>query len=571
MSLQSMKDNGDAPQWLDEEGYKVLRSGYLLLEETPRQAYERVAKASARHLSKDNSGYDYETLWRKFYEIIDNNWLGCATPVMANMGTERGLPISCFNSYVPDNLGGIMDTVKEIAMMSKYGGGTSGYLGDVRPSGASIAGTGGISNGAIAWAKILDSTITSVSQGGVRRGALALYMQAEHGDIHEFLRMRKPEGDPNRQCLNLHHGVNLSDDFMNKVLDGEKSSRKIWLDILKTRSETGEPYLYFTDTVRRADPEWYKAAGWSTKGSNLCNEIYLASDKDHSFVCCLSSMNLARYDEWKNTDAVYYATMFLDGVMSEFIEKAKKLEGLERAVRFAEKSRALGLGVLGWHTLLQEKQIPFDSFEAMRLNAEIFRHINDNTIRASKDMAKVLGEPELMNGFGRRNSHLVAVAPTVSNSTISGNVSPGIEPIAANAFVKNSTQGSFINFNRSLKKLLAEIGEDNEETWKSIIKNSGSVQHLKSLTDAQREVFLTAREINQYAIIKQASQRQKWIDQGQSVNVFFASNSDPKYINKVHIAAWQEGLKGMYYLRSSSPLRADMTSRDESECKACEA
>jgi ribonucleoside-diphosphate reductase alpha chain len=569
--LQTLKDKGDAPEWLTIEGLKTLQGGYLLEGETPRDAYRRVANAAAKALV--SSGYKSHAqgfLEDKFFDLMWKNWLCPATPVLANMGTERGLPISCFGSYVEDTLVGIMDAQKEVAMMSKYGGGTSGYFGDVRPAGSLVRGTGGISNGTIAWLKMFDSMIASVSQGGVRRGAFAGYEPIEHKDAPDFMRIRRPEGDPNRQCLNLHHGFSIGDDFMQKVLDGSKHERKLWLDVLKTRSETGEPYIFFRDTAQRADPPWYKAKGWSTKNSNLCTEIMLHVDKDRSFVCCLSSINIVRWNEFKDTDAIFFMTLFLDGVMTEFISKAKGLVGMERAVRFAEESRAIGLGVLGYHTFLQENMIPFDSFEAMRLNAEIFRTLQSEAIRASEHLAKEIGEPELLKGFGRRNSHLIAVAPTASNSILSGNVSPGIEPIAANAYVKKTAKGVFIQYNPILKKLLASKGKDEEDVWKSIIKNEGSVQSLSFLTKEEKEVFLTAREINQYAIIKQAAQRQKWIDQGQSVNLFFASNSDPKYINGVHIAAWKEGLKSLYYFRSSSPLRADMASRDESECKACE-
>ncbi len=567
--LQDLKDKGEAPEWLTIESLKTLQGGYLLEGETPRTAYRRVAKAASNMLGQIGLSMEkhYED---KFFELMWNNWLCPSTPVLANMGTDRGLPISCFGSYVPDTLVGIMDSVKEVAMMSKYGGGTSGYFGDIRGAGAPVKGTGGMSNGTIAWLKIFDSMIASVSQGGVRRGAFAGYEPIEHKDASDFMRIRRPEGDPNRQCLNLHHGVSIGDDFMQKVLDGSKKERKLWLDLLKTRSETGEPYIFFRDTANKADPEWYKKAGWSTKNSNLCTEIMLSVDNERSFVCCLSSLNIARWDEFKDTDTVFYSTIFLDAVMTEFIIKASKLEGMGKAVKFAKESRALGLGVLGWHTLLQEKEIAFDSFQAMQLNAEVFRKINSDTIKASEVLAKELGEPDLMKGFGRRNSHLVAVAPTASNSIISGNVSPGIEPIAANAYVKKTAKGVFIQYNPTLKKLLASKGKDDEDTWKSIVKNEGSVQHLSILSKEEKEVFLTAREINQYAIVKQAAQRQKWIDQGQSVNLFFASNSDPKYINGVHIAAWKEGLKSLYYFRSSSPLKADMASRDESECKACE-
>lgn len=563
MKLQDLKNSGLAPEWLDEEGFKVLQSGYLLKGETPRDAYQRVAKAAASYLPNSEK---YE---QDFFQLIWSNWLCPSTPVMANMGTTRGLPISCFGSYTPDSMHGIMDTVKEIAMMSKYGGGTSAYLGALRASGASINGTGGISSGVVSWAKIMDSTIASVAQG-VRRGALAVYLEADHADAADFLRIRRPEGDPNRQCPNIHQGIIISDDFMQKVKESNGKERELYKTILKTRVETGEPYLFFKDTVVKKDPDWYKKANWSSKASNLCNEIYLHTDDEHSFVCCLSSMNLARYDEWKNTTAVQSAIFFLDAVMEEFIKKAEKMIGMERAVNFAKKSRALGLGVLGYHTLLQKRMFAFDSFDAMMLNAEIFSNMQKQAELASKELAQILGEPELMVGFGRRNSHLMAIAPTVSNSTLSGNVSPGIEPIVANAWVKKSAKGTFIQYNRELINLLKSKNQDSDDVWSSIVKNEGSVQHLSFLSDEEKAVFLTAREINQFAIVKQAAQRQKWIDQGQSVNLFFASNSDPKYIHKVHWMAWEEGLKGLYYFRSSSPLRADMASRSENECASCE-
>lgn len=568
-ALEQLKKDKQAPEWLTEEGFQVMRGGYLLEGETPDAAYRRIARTAANQLKKEGYGKTTQ-LENSFYEAISKNWLCPSTPVFANSGTERGLPISCFGSYTPDRLTGIMDTVKEVAVMSKFGGGTSAYLGSLRAAGSPVLGTGGFSSGVTAWLKILDSMIVSVSQGGVRRGAFAAYLPIEHKDAHDFLRVRRPEGDPNRQCLNIHHGMSIGDEFMQKVIDGSKAERKLWLDLLKTRSETGEPYIFFRDTAQRGDPDWYKKNGWSVKNSNLCTEIFLNTDEERSFVCCLSSLNLARWDEWKDTDLPYISTLFLDAVMSEFIEKAKDKEGMERAVKFATESRALGLGVLGWHTLLQESGLPFDSFQSMQLNAEIFKKIRDGAELATKDLAIKLGEPSLMAGTGRRNSHLIAVAPTASNSIISGNVSPGIEPIAANAYVKKTAKGSFVQYNPTLKSLLSSKGFDTEDVWKTIVKNEGSVQSLSFLNKEEKEIFLTAREINQYSIIKQASQRQKWIDQGQSVNLFFASNSDPKYINGVHLAAWKEGLKSLYYFRSSSPLKGDMASREESECKACE-
>ncbi len=563
MTLKDLQQNNAAPSWLTEEGYKTLTEGYLLENETPREMYKRIARAAAKHL--ENPLY-----WEgEFFDAMWRNWLCPSTPVAANMGAGRGLPISCFGSYVPDSLSGIFDTVKEVATMSKYGGGTSGHMNDIRPAGAPIYGTGGQSSGVLSWAKVFDSTIMSVSQGSTRRGATALYLPIEHQEASAWMRIRRPEGDVNRHCPNIHHGVTISDDFMHRVQGGDKEARALWMELLKHRFETGEPYIFFSDAAQKDNPEYYKQNGLKVNGSNLCTEIFLATNRDNSFVCCLSSLNLARYDEWKASNIVTVAITFLDAIMTEFINMASLLSGMEKAVNFAKNSRALGLGVLGWHSLLQHRNIPFDSFEAMMLNNEVFRYIRQQADITTKSLAATYGEPEWMKGTGRRNTHLIAVAPTVSNSTISGNVSPGIEPIPANAYVKKTAKGAFIQYNPILKERLAEIGLDTEETWNKIVKNNGSVQDL-SIPDKLKEVFQTAREINQFAIIKQAGQRQKWIDQGQSVNLFFAANSDPKYIHKVHMLAWESGLKSLYYLRSSSIIRGDMATRSEAECKACE-
>lgn len=561
--LKELQRDNAAPTWMTEESLKTLKEGYLLPDETPREMYRRIARAASRQLK--NPQYWEE----EFFDAMWRNWLCPSTPVAANLGAGRGLPISCFSSYTPDSLDGIFKTVHEIAMMSKYGGGTAVHMNDLRPAGADIRGTGGQSSGVLSWAKIFDSAIMSVSQGSTRRGATALYLPIDHPDAPSFMRIRRPEGDVNRHCPNIHHGVSISDQFMAKVRAGDRHSRQLWTELLKHRFETGEPYIFFSDAAQRDNPEYYKKNGLKVNGSNLCTEIFLATDQHHSLVCCLSSLNVARFDEWKNTQLVRTAIVFLDAVMSDFIDKASGLVGLERAVSFAKKSRALGLGVLGWHTLLQSKNIPFDSFEAMMLNSEVFRRIQLEANKASEFLAREYGEPEWMQGTGRRNSHLIAVAPTVSNSIISGNVSPGIEPIPANAYVKKTAKGAFIQYNPILKQKLADLGLDNEDTWNKIVKNEGSVQQI-DLPQELKEVFLTAREINQFAIVKQAAQRQKWIDQGQSVNLFFAANSDPKYIHKVHMLAWESGLKSLYYLRSSSIIKGDMASRSEAECKACE-
>lgn len=570
MNLKDLQKDNAAPEWMTEEGFKTLLEGYLLPFETPREMYRRVARAAAKHAPQpDNNIPRY---WEDmFFDIMWRNWLCPATPVAANMGAGRGLPISCFSSYMPDSLDGIFKTVHEIAMMSKYGGGTAVHMKDIRPTGAGITGTGGQSSGVVSWSKVLDSTIMSVSQGSTRRGATAVYLPIDHKDSAAFMRIRRPEGDVNRHCPNIHHGVNISDSFMQQMIAGDKEKQSLWIELMKHRFETGEPYIFFSDAAQRNNPPAYNTYGLSVNGSNLCTEIFLATAQMYSLVCCLSSLNLAKYDEWKGTQLAYFATIFLDCVMQEFIDMASTIHGLERAVNFAKDSRALGLGVLGWHSLLQSKNVPFDSFEAMRLNAEIFSTINKQADRASRDLVELFGRdvPKLCEGMGRRNSHLTAVAPTVSNSTISGNVSPGVEPIPANAYVKKTAKGAFVQYNPILKSRLAEINMDKEEVWNSIVKNEGSVQHL-SIPPEMKEVFLTAREINQFTIVKQAGQRQKWIDQGQSINLFFASNSDPKYIHKVHVAAWEAGLKSLYYLRSSSIIKGDMASRSEAECKACE-
>lgn len=565
--LQQLKENGEAPEWMTEESFKTLSGTYLLENETPKGMWTRVATASANRLARPE-------LAEKFFDLMWKNWLGLASPVAANMGTKRGLPISCFSLYVPDSVDGIMKSTHELAMMAKNGGGVGVHWNGVRPRNSAIKGNGK-SEGVVPFIKIQDSTTIGVSQGGVRRGASAAYLPVDHGDFWEFLRMRRPEGDTNRQCLNTHHGLCITDDFMNRVKAGDADARLKWTEILKTRFETGEPYLFFSDNVDRNRPDCYKQNNLKVHGSNICMEIMLHTDEDHSFVCCLSSMNLARWEEWKDTDAVQQSIWFLDGVLTEFIEKAIQIPGMERSVRSAIKGRALGLGAMGFHTLLQEKGLPLDSFATFQLNGQIFRKIRQEAEKATKDLAAAYGEPEWCKGFGRRNTHLLALAPTVSNAMISGNVSPSIEPWAANAFVYKSAKGSIIQKNKTLTALLESLGQNTEETWKSIVSNDGSVQHLAFLTPEQKEVFLTARELNQFTIIKLASQRQLFIDQGQSLNLFFPANADPKYIHKVHLEAWEAGLNGLYYCRTSSVLKGDAGSREykreSTECKACEA
>ena len=560
--LRVLKEQGEAPQWLTEDGYKTLCGGYMLAEETPRAMYRRVAKAAASYL-KDSLRWEC-----KFFDIMWRNWLCPASPVLSNMGTERGLPVSCNLIHCDDSVNDIFTKVHELAMLSKNGAGVGVYLGDVRGRGAPIKGNG-VSEGVIPWAKVFDATTVAVSQGSSRRGASALYLPVEHLDAAEFINIRRPVGDINRRCLNINNGLCISDRWMESMLAGDHEKQELWREILNARVSTGEPYLFFTDTVNEANPEVYKDKGLSVKSSNLCTEIMLHTDKDTTFVCCLSSMNLTKWDEWADTDAVETAVRFLDCVLEEYIRKIKDLEGFGNAYRGASEGRPVGLGVLGWHTLLQMKGIAFDSFDAMTLNNKVFKVMRQKADFGTQQLAKELGEPPMLVGYGRRNSHTLAVAPTVSNSLISGGHSAGIEPLSDNYFMQPSAKGTFVRKNPQLVAVLSELGQDTPEVWKSILKAKGSVQHLDFLDQQTKEVFKTAREINQMAIVNQAAQRQKYIDQGQSVNLFFAGNDDPQYVHDVHVAAWSQGLKSLYYLRSEGVLQGDVASRDTS-CKACE-
>jgi ribonucleoside-diphosphate reductase alpha chain len=546
---------------MTDEGYQTLCGGYLLENETPRDAYKRVARAAAQY-----AGKQYEA---QFFDAFWNNWLCLASPVMSNMGTDRGLPISCNAIHADDSVDSIFRKNHELAMLSKNGAGVSIYLGDIRSRGSGIKGNGR-SEGVIPWAKAYDATTVAVSQGSTRRGASALYISTDHGDIEEFINIRRPTGDVNRRCLNTNHGVSLTDKWMQDMISSDKKKRTLWIDILKARVETGEPYMLFIDTVNRDNPQSYKNHNLSVKTSNICSEIVLHTDPEHSFVCCLSSLNLVRWDEWKGTDVVELSIRFLDAVLSEYIDKSEGIPGLECSRRSAIKGRAVGLGVLGFHTLLQEIGLDFEGMGAALLNAEIFKKIRDESLVASKKLAIEFGEPYWCEGTGMRNTHLMAIAPTVSNATISGGYSPSIEPIVANIYSQKSAKGTFIRKNPTLERLLKQMNKDKPEVWKSIVEQSGSVQHLSFLIPEQKKVFLTAREINQFSVVRLAGQRQQFIDQAQSINLFFAANSDPKYISQVHVEAWKAGLKSLYYLRSEGVIRGDLASRSTEECIPCQ-
>ena len=567
--LEALKKKGEAPEWYTEESYKTIKKS-LLEQETPKALYRRVARAAAK------SGKLSDDIKHDFFEVMYNkNWLCPASPVLTNLGTDRGLPISCFTIDLDDRMEDIMGRgIGELAMLTKNGGGVGISVQRIRPRGSLIKnGKNGKSDGIIPFIKTYDSGILASKQGDHRRGAASINLSIEHKDWSEFVRMRRPEGDINRQCGNLHHCTTISDEFMHRVISGDTIARMKWAELMRTRIETGEPYILFEGNVNRGNPECYKANGLEVTATNICSEILLYTDPLHSFVCCLSSLNLVKYDEWKSWKSdrtghtlVELITLFLNAVLDEFMENARYTPYFENTIRSASKGRAIGIGVLGWHSLLQSKMIAFESFPAMQLNNEIFKLIDEQSLEMTKKLAQLKGEPEWCKGHGVYNSHRIAVAPTRSNSIISGDQSPGIEPYIANTYTDIAASGVFLRKNRYLQKLLKSKKKDEESVWKSIDNNNGSVQHLDFLSEEEKNVFKTAYEIDQKAIIQQASQRQKYICQSQSLNLFFPFDVDPKYFNDVHLLAWKLGVKTLYYCRSTSSIQV----KHDDECKSCE-
>jgi len=530
----------------------TLSSGYLLPGETPRAMFERVSLAS----SKIN---DDETLFDDVFTCLWNGWLGLASPVAANFGTSRALPISCYSVHLSDSIGSIYSHLKEVAQLSKNGGGVGVYMGDVRPAGAPISG-GGKSTGIVPWAQQYDLAARVVSQGGVRRGSFAIYLPIDHPDVPELLRAKDhSKGDP-RKFVDSNVALTISDEWVESMIAGDKEKQELFGEVLKTRMISGSPYLVFIDNANAQNPECYTDRGLSVKTSNLCSEIFLHTDEHHSFVCVLSSLNLSRYDEYRNWKSPItgrtvpeIAIHLLDAVVAEFIRKAKDKVGLGRSVRFAEKSRALGLGTMGLHTLYQKRNLPFKSSQARELNIESHKWIREQAEVASRDLARKFGEPDWCKGSGLRHTHLLAIAPTRTNSVISGAFSQGIEPIDSNYFVAKQAKGTYVRKNPVLEKLLCDRGVD-DSIWEDILAAKGSVQELECLTDNEKEIFQTAREIDQFELIKQASDRQPFVCQGQSLNLFVDPESDPAYIMRLHLSAWKMGLKSLYYLKSSSLL-----------------
>jgi ribonucleoside-diphosphate reductase alpha chain len=543
--------------WLNEDSKEFLREGYLLEDTDPKERIREIAERAEEIL-------DEEGFADKFYEYMSRGYYSLASPIWANFGLDRGLPISCFGSYMEDNMESILYTHAEVGEMTKLGGGTSGYMGEIRPRGSPIT-NNGKSNGSYSFTELFDTAINVISQGETRRGQFAGYIDVEHDDLDEWLNI-KTEGDP---VQDIYYGVIIGDEWFQDMIDGDEEKRETWAEIVETRINIGVPYIIFRGNMNEGKPQVYKDKGYEINASNLCTEIALPATPDESFVCCLSSMNALHYDEWKDTDAVETLTYFLDAVMEEFIEEAEGTQFMERPVKFAKRHRAIGIGVLGWHSYLQSEMIPFNSMEAMNKNSQIFQTIKEKSYKASEELAEKFGEPEVLEGYGRRNTTTMSVAPTKSSSIILGQVSPSIEPLKANYFVRDGAKLKSTQKNRFLEAILEERGKNEREIWDSIAQKDGSVQHLDCLTGEEKEVFKTFSEIPQMAIINQAAQRQKYIDQAQSINISLDPAEVPlEDINELYIQAWKKGVKSLYYQKSVNA--AQKFSRNILECKACE-
>ena len=559
--------------WLTKESITFLQRGYLSEGES---ATERI-KIIADHAEKI---LGIEGFSDKFYEYMGKGWYSLSSPVWANFGKKRGLPVSCFGSNIGDSIESILYTTSEVGEMSKMGGGTSGYFGNIRGRGEPIT-DNGLAPGAVHFMNMFEAVVDNISQGSTRRGRFSPYLPIEHKDIDEFLDIGT-EGFP---IQDLTHAVTVTDKFMEEMIGGDKKKRAIWAKVIQRRGEIGYPYIMFHDTMNKNTVDVYKEKGATIYNSNLCSEIALHNSDEESFVCVLSSMNLLHYDEWKNTDAVEVLTYFLDAVNEEFVTKLEAIrdngtkEGkvafyfMEKAYNFATRQRALGLGVLGWHSLLQSKGLPFDSRDSARLNVEVFKLIQEKSYSASKELARMFGEPEYLKGYGRRNVTLNAIAPTTSSAFILGQVSQSIEPLFSNCYVKDLAKMKITVKNPILKSLLQELGKDTKEVWNSIKEQDGSVQHLDFLTDEQKEVFRTFAEITQSSIINQAAIRQDYIDQSQSLNLMIPPDMPTKEVNALLVDAWKLGVKTLYYQHSMNSAQAFARKKlqiNDSACIACE-
>ena len=560
-------------EWINEESITFLKRGYLSEGEQPIERIETIANHAEQLLGIDGFA-------KKFIDYMGKGWYSLSSPVWANFGKKRGLPVSCFGSNIGDNIESILYTQAEVGEMSKMGGGTSGYFGNIRGRGEEIT-DNGHAPGAVHFMNLFESVVDNISQGSTRRGRFSPYLPVEHPDIMEFLEIGT-EGFP---IQDLTHAVTVTDEFMKEMISGDEEKRAIWAKVIQRRGEIGYPYIMFTDTMNNKSPEVYRDKGAKIYNSNLCSEIALHNSEEESFVCVLSSMNLLHYDEWKDTDAVEILTYFLDAVVTEFLTKIEDLrdngtiEGrraflyLEKSYNFAKRQRALGLGVLGWHSLLQYKGLPFDTKETAKLNVEVFKTIKEKSYLASNELSKMFGEPEYLKGYGRRNVTLNAIAPTTSSAFILGQVSQSIEPIWSNCYVKDVAKMKVTIKNPVLKELLKTLDKDDKETWDSIKKNDGSVQHLEFLNNEQKDIFRTFAEINQASIINQAAIRQDYIDQSQSLNLMISPDMPTKDVNKLLIDSWKLGVKTLYYQHSMNSAQAFARKKlnlNDLQCVACE-
>jgi ribonucleoside-diphosphate reductase alpha chain len=543
--------------WANDDSRTFLSRGYIDGNMTVEERVREIAKEAERIL-------DIEGFGDKFYDYMSRGFYSLSSPVWSNFGTKKGLPISCNGVWVDDSIESILKKVGEVGMQTKMGAGTSGYLGSIRPRGSAIN-TGGKADGPVHYANMFETTVDIISQGNVRRGSMAVYLDIESPDIMEFLECRE-EGS---SIHNLSLGICISDKFMQEMIDGDADKRNVWARVLRKRRESGYPYLFFSDTVNNNKPQALKDKSKTIWASNLCSEIALPSGEDESFVCNLASMNAVTFDQWQNTDAVETMIYFLDAVMEEYITKTQDIPFMESSYNFAVRWRALGLGILGWHSYLQSKMIAFESFQAQMESVKIAKFIDDRSMAATKELAIEYGEPEGLLGYGQRNLTRTAIAPTTSSSFILGQVSPSIEPLASNYFTKDLAKGKFTFKNPYLVQLLEEKEQNTFEVWESILKRGGSVQHLEFLTQDEKDVFKTFSEITPLSIVQQAASRQKYIDQAQSLNLMIHPDVPAKDINSLIIEGWRLGVKTFYYQRSANP--AQELVRDIMNCAVCEA
>lgn len=547
-----LQKDGLCPDWWSTGGFQLFKEKYQYQAANPKEQYERIARTLATHTPDPNRWFE------KFFQLMWKGWLSPSTPILANCGTSRGLPVSCAGSYVGDSIDEIYKARHETAMLTKMGFGTAGYLGDIRSRGSSIS-VGGKTSGVLPVLELFQKDMEYVAQGTARRGSWAGYLPIDHGDFYEVVKYLETEPDGN------NIGWCISADFINRLLDSDEDAVDRYQTAMKTKMMTGKGYFFFPDKANMKRPQWYIDHGLDIKAPQLCNEIMLHSGPDYTYTCVLASMNLMFYEDWKDTEAVFEATVFLDCVVQEFIERGKNIPGLEKAIAATKKGRALGLGVMGLHTLFQQKMIPFGSLQAHMLNNKIFKDIREEAEKATKWVSEQWGEPEWCRGYGRANTHLLAIAPTKSTALIMGGVSEGINPDTAMVYTQRTPAGEVDRVNPILLKLMKEKGVFNKGNVEDIRDNMGSVQHVNWLTEEEKEVFKTAFEINQFDVLRLASTRAKHIDQWQSLNLFFAAGEDEDYISQVHKEAFlDENILGLYYIYSKAGIQAS-----KGECSAC--